>query len=447
MKAAALPQPAGSNAHAGPAAALGIVPAPVVPPPPAETAADSPPPTDSVQRGGLWQRIRREEHQIASHLLRLRPHHDTMAAVPTHGDIAFQTRKRFFTDLLQIAGGDATAMLAIGVDFKWLPWPEWGLFPLNAFNFLTGAWGIGQNLSVVRDCVTNEHATRGQKAVDVAEFINNLTNTGASILPAFMAIHGPFSLAGALFAGGQVLGMAGDIAKLIYDKRQGGSQSGHADGDQPHKLVMDRFEKRLGRLSLTVGALSADTLVFPHSALAAAIPAGLSTLLIGTGAAIGSVYAFTQIKKSKQFIELLQAAKEKGITDFRLPDDSGKPQEVEGEEPRGKVIQIDDVIATLQRRKWGGYGQLAASVVIMAAGCAAGSALAGPLAVAGLGLSAAVGVGSMAAEAFAHRKDISDKLEVIAAQLLQALARTPQKVKGLMTRLTPGRPQNPPDGS
>ncbi len=394
-------------------------------------------PQDSRDSQTLMSRLQDIEKQFASHVLHL--HHNRHGVSEDQqlaGDIAYQRRKRLIT-YGSMMFGDATALATIGVDFGMLPCPSGLVLPLNLVNALTGAIGIAQNLSAVRDALTTPDATPQQKRMEKLELASNIFNTAGSMVPTLLGITGtiaPLSAVGIAFAGPQIISSIGDIAKAIYDKKQGGTQSGHADGDQPHKLVMDHFEKLMGRNSVLAGTLGAQATAFPHSAIGALLPAVLVPTLTSFGGAIGGVYAFTQVKKSKQFLELLKDAKAHGIDEFRLPDASGKPQEIDGQPARGRVLRTDDVIAELNRRKWGGYGQMAASALLVAAGCTAGMPLAAPLAMAGLGLSVAVAMAAVTAEVIAHRHEIADGAKKLVAAAGEKVVAAGQKVVGLVRR-------------
>ncbi|MBM3464297.1 MAG: hypothetical protein FJX76_19550 [Armatimonadetes bacterium] len=288
----------------------------------------------------------------------LAPPSDTVQLAADDDMAAYQKKKRFLTDLTLLAAGDVPAMISIGANFGWLPIPSPLLAPLNAFNAMTGALGLASDLSVVRDCVNNPDVSLKDKIVDIAHLGNDFINTGASMVPLFMSIPGPLSVAGMIFAGGQVLGALGDGAKLLWDKHRGGEQSASADANEPRRLVMDRFEKRMGQIPMLLGCLGSQSLLAPTTA----IPAALAGTMVTFGGAFGVVYGFTQVRKSTQLLKELEKMKAQGVTRFSLPQWTGSGLKT-------RSMRMDTAITRVNRTKWLGAGQMAASGALIAAGC------------------------------------------------------------------------------
>lgn len=305
----------------------------------------------------------------------------------------YEKKKRFATDLGLLAAGDVPAMISIGANFGWLPIPSPLLAPLNAFNAMTGALGIASDISVVRDCVTNPNVPLKDKIVDVAHIGNDFINTGASMVPLFVDVPGPLSVAGAIFMGGQLLGAAGDVAKLLWDRHRGGEQSAHADGDQPRKLILDRFERRMGQIPMLAASIGSHSLLTNGAAIA--IPAALAGIMVSFGGAFGVVYGFTQIRKSKQLLGQLHEMKARGVQKFNLPQPTRRGIET-------RKLNVDTAIKRVERQRWLGIGQTAASATLIAAGCFTSPALL----VAGIAASTVFGVASMALQIHASRHQI-----------------------------------------
>jgi len=330
----------------------------------------------------------------------------------------YEKKKRFVTDLGLLAAGDIPAMVSIGANFGWLPVPAPFLAPLNAFNAMTGALGIASDISVVRDCVTNPDVPLKDKLVDVAHIGNDLINTGASMVPLFVTIPGPLSVAGAVFAGGQILGALGDGAKLLWDKHRGGEQSAHADGDQPRKLIMDRFERRMGQIPMLLATLGSHSMLTNGAGLA--LPAALAGTMVTFGGAFGVVYGMTQVRKSKQLLGQLETLKAEGVRRFDMPQWTGRGLKT-------SKLNVDTAITRVKRQKWLGIGQTAASASLIVAGVMASPTLL----VCGIAASTAFGLASAALQISANRRQISYQAHKALAHAKQEVGREIQALESL----------------
>jgi hypothetical protein len=309
----------------------------------------------------------------------------------------FQKTKRTATNWGIFAGSDTPAMLSIAVGFNWLHLPG----PLESAvllgNAIAGYVSIASDFSLVRDSLRNPDLPKKDKVMDCAHLVNDFTNTGSSMLPLFFAMHGPFSVVGGIFAGGQILGTIFDGAKLVWDKHRGGEQSALCDAGEPKRMVMDRTEKRLGQMPMAMGMFGCESLIFPNAAWS--MGGALATTMAGIGGSFGAVYGFTQLRKSKLLTKKLEALKANGVEGFDMPKWTKKGVEYHH-------IKVDEALATTKRRKWGAIGQMAASTVMMAAGCVGFA----PLAIAAVAASTLVGVATVGAEVYAHRDTIAAKL-------------------------------------
>lgn len=315
---------------------------------------------------------------------------------PVEGDARFQKMKRLGTDGSLLLLGDVPAGISIAVGLDALP----ALTPfspyINAFNALTGYLGLASDLSVARDCISNPEAKKMDKIVDAAHIGSDLINTGSSMIPLFTSLSNPIALG--IFVGGQAFGALCDVAKLAWDAKRGGEQSSRSDAHQPHRLVLDEFEKKAGRLPMLVGAVAANSMAFPSSALGG-MSAALAAPLAAIGGAFGCVYGFTQFKKAGQLQEQLQGLKAQGVERFDMPRWS-----------RGQVqnttIHTQEAIAQVKRQRWGGAGQMLGSAMLMAAGCTGFA----PLALAGLAVSTVVGLAAVGTEGYVHRHQLKESL-------------------------------------
>lgn len=340
---------------------------------------------------------------------------DSTTTGASKSDAEFQKMKRLGTNATLVFLGDVPAGLSVAVGLNMLP----GLTPLepviNAFNALTGYIGLASDLSVARDCISNPEAKKIDQIVDAAHIGTDLINTGASMVPLFTSLSNPIAMG--VFIGGQAFGAAADVAKSVWDWKRGGTQSSRSDSDQPHRLVLDNFEKKMGRLPFLLGTLAANSMAFSGNGAGHIISAALAQPLTAVGGAFGGVYGFTQVKKSRQLLKKLKDIKAQGIEDFDMPRWS-----------RNNVkhfnVHVDTAIAQVKRKELAGWGQLTGSALLMAAGCSGFA----PLAVAGLLVSTAVGVAAVGTELVVNRKKIKEDL-VVGAQLAK------EKVKQLKDKV------------
>lgn len=329
---------------------------------------------------------------------------DAAPPVPAHDavelggadDAKFQKMKRLGTDSSLLILGDVPAGISVAVGLNALP----ALTPfspiINAVNALTGYLGLASDLSVARDCISNPDAKRLDKIVDAAHIGSDLINTGSSMVPLFTSLSNPIALG--IFVGGQAFGATCDLAKLVWDYKRGGEQSSRSDANEPHRLILDKFEEKAGRIPMLVGAVAANSLAFPNSAVGV-MSTALAAPLAAIGGAFGCVYGFTQVKKAGQLSKQLLELKAQGVEQFDMPRWS-----------RGAIqthtVNIDQAIGQVKRGRLGGLGQLLGSGMLMAAGCTGFA----PLAVAGLVVSTAVGLAAVGCELYARRQSLKDSL-------------------------------------
>ena len=315
----------------------------------------------------------------------------------------FQRAKRFFTDAALLVAGDVPAAITIAANLRWLPIPPPVLGPLNAFNALTGALGLASEASTLRDCLTNPEATRTDKAVDAAHFANSLVNTGASMIPLFVDVVGSHSPAAIASAAGQMLGTLGDVAKLAWDAHRGGGQSAQRDADEPRKLIMDRFEKCMGRVPMALANVGTTVLLGTGAAGAAGAAAAAS---VSFGGAFAAVYGVTQARKSHQLRAEIATAKRDGQVVYDMPRERGGAVTLER-------LPIDRALASATRAEIAGIAQATASSVLVGAGVMSSA----PLAIAGLTASSTFAVAAVATEMAARRADAKALAEMRADPL------------------------------
>ena len=352
---------------------------------------------------------------------------DTLEAAPSpeeiQGDAQYQKYKRMGTDATLLALGDIPAGVSIAVGLNMLP----GLNPysdvINAVNALTGYLGLASDLSVARDCISNPDAGKLDKAVDAAHIGTAFISTGSSMVPLLASLNNPVAMG--VFVGGQVLGTVADAAKAVWDYKRGGHQSSRHDANKPERLVLDNFEKKMARIPLLVGTLAAENLAFPHAVHF--ISATLAAPLTAMGGACGAVYGFTQARKSSQLGEQLQNLKAQGVTEFEMPSWSRKGLKT-------YTVTMDEAISTVKRRQIFGWGQVAGSALLMAAGCISCP----PLAVAGLVMSTAVGVSAIGSELYANRAQLKDKVR-------EGWEQAKERIGGLFHPHSPAPSQAKPD--
>jgi len=129
--------------------------------------------------------------------------------------------------LVHLMGSDTPALLSIWANLGSLPGC---LAPvLGAFNLLNTGTGIASIVLDTRETIatcTNKKATKLDKIMDVGHLLGgDVVSTLASMVPMVASLANPLAMG--FFVGGQLLGLALDGVKTIYDVKREGQQSAH----------------------------------------------------------------------------------------------------------------------------------------------------------------------------------------------------------------------------
>jgi hypothetical protein len=133
---------------------------------------------------------------------------------------------RYSSDFaVHLGMSDVPAALSIAANLTPLP-PTFApiLQVCNAANTFTGLAAIATDLREIHGSLRNPRATNLDRVVDLGHLVlGDVVSTAASAIPLVAPLSNPWALG--LFVGGQVLGIATDIAKTAYDIHRKGQQS------------------------------------------------------------------------------------------------------------------------------------------------------------------------------------------------------------------------------
>ncbi|MFN8611952.1 MAG: hypothetical protein U0931_30685 [Vulcanimicrobiota bacterium] len=127
--------------------------------------------------------------------------------------------------VLHLGVSDAPAVMSIAANYGVLPPSMNGVLAVfNTINTATGIIAIAADIRETRGTFKNPKATRLDRSMDMVHLLaGDVVSTAASMLPLVTSLQNPIAMTA--FVGGQLLGVALDTSKTVYDFKRKGQQS------------------------------------------------------------------------------------------------------------------------------------------------------------------------------------------------------------------------------
>lgn len=127
--------------------------------------------------------------------------------------------------ILHLGVSDAPAVMSIAANYGVLPPSMNGVLAVfNTLNTATGVIAIAADIRETRGTFKNPKATKLDRTMDMVHLLaGDVVSTAASMLPLVTSLQNPIAMTA--FVGGQLLGVALDTSKTVYDFKRKGQQS------------------------------------------------------------------------------------------------------------------------------------------------------------------------------------------------------------------------------
>lgn len=127
--------------------------------------------------------------------------------------------------LLHLGVSDAPAVMSIAANYGVLPPSMNGVLAVfNTINTATGVIAIAADIRETTKTYKNPNATKLDRRMDMVHLLaGDVVSTAASMVPLFTSLQNPIAMTA--FVGGQLLGVALDTTKTVYDFKRKGQQS------------------------------------------------------------------------------------------------------------------------------------------------------------------------------------------------------------------------------
>ncbi|MBS2034272.1 hypothetical protein JST97_04760 [bacterium] len=127
--------------------------------------------------------------------------------------------------VLHLGVSDAPAIMSIAANYGVLPPSMNGVLAVfNTLNTATGVIAIAADIRETRGTFKNPKATKLDRTMDMVHLLaGDVVSTAASMLPLVTSLQNPIAMTA--FVGGQLLGVALDTSKTVYDFKRKGQQS------------------------------------------------------------------------------------------------------------------------------------------------------------------------------------------------------------------------------
>lgn len=126
---------------------------------------------------------------------------------------------------VHLVASDVPGMLSIAANLAPLPRCFGPVLKVaNSLNTVTGIAAIASDLRELHGSLRNPRATKLDRAMDIGHLVvGDVLSTIAGAVPLVSSLNQPLAMG--CFVGGQVLGLAADLAKTVYDIQRKGQQS------------------------------------------------------------------------------------------------------------------------------------------------------------------------------------------------------------------------------